>query len=589
AEGAAAIEERFVENAEALRQVQPEDLSATEVIPKLGAPWVEPDDIRDFIAHISDTSARSIEVRHDPKSATWFVKPGFGATRSVAATKEWGTSRMNAVSLIEQTLNQKVPTVFDVDSDGKRTVNPKETAAARDKQQKIKDKFKEWLWQDDERRVRLLRVYNDDYNNIRLPVFNGSHLTLPNSSASIKLDPHQKNAVWRIIRGGNTLLAHVVGAGKTFTMVSAGMEMKRLGTIKKPMYVVPNHMLEQFSSETLQMYPSANILVASKENFTGDKRRLLMSKIATGNWDGVIVTHSSFSKLPISAAFETQFVQRQVDEYEALIIEAKGERADTRFVKQLEKSKLRLQARLDELADRSGKDVGVEFEEIGVDALFIDEAHLFKNLEIATKMNRVAGLSLSSSKRAFDMFMKTQYVSGLNGGTSGIVFATGTPISNTMAEMYTMSRYLQMSALEERGITHFDAWASNFGETVTSLELSPDGKGYRMNSRFSKFSNVPELMQVFRSVADIQTQEMLKLPVPKIKGGKATVVDAPGSLVLQEFVEGLVARASRIKGGGVDPRDDNMLKVTTDGRKAAMDMRLVNPAANDDPDSKVNR
>jgi TolA-binding protein len=485
-------------------------------------------------------------------------------------------------------LNLRTPTVYDLDPENKRAViNPAATEGAREKQEKIKAKFKDWIWTDDNRRDRLVRKYNDEFNHTRLRTFNGDHLTLPGASPAIVLRPHQKASVWRILQTPNTLLAHVVGAGKTYTMVAAAMELRRLGLARKPLFAVPNHMLGQFSAELLTLYPGANILVASKDDFEKQKRQTLMSRIATGNWDAVIVTHSGFEKIPLSRATQEEFFREQLREL-ALAIEEQRQQANSRIVKELERAKKRLETKLKELTGAEKKDDTLTFEELGVDRLFVDEAHYFKNLFYVSKMTRIAGLPATASQRAFDMFLKTRHVQRINGG-GGVTFATGTPIANSVAEMFTMQKYLQLPALKAQRIDHFDSWAATFGEPVTAMELSPDGSGYRINTRFARFINVPELMQQFRQVADIQTQTMLKLPVPAIRQGKPLTVGAPCSADLKEIVQSLVERAEALRTGRVDPREDNMLLVTTDGRKAALDLRLHHPALPDHPYSKVNQ
>src|SRR5206468_3096018 len=427
--------------------------------------------------------------------------------------------------------------------------------------------FKEWVWSDDSRRERLCRLYNDTFNHTRLRTFNGDHLTLPGASQVVQLHRHQKAGVWRVLQTPNTLLAHVVGAGKTYTMVAAAMELKRLGLARKPMFVVPNHMLGQFSSELLTLYPGANILVASKEDFEPGKRRELMSRIATGNWDSVIVTHSGFEKIPLAEETKRDFFQEQLHELELAILQQKKAEGNRRIVKDLERAKKRLETRLKMLMADSKKDNTLTFEELGVDRLFVDEAHYFKNLFYVSKMTRIAGLPQSASERAFDMFLKVAHIQRVNGG-GGVVFATGTPIANSVAEMFTMQRYLQMEALKAQRLQHFDSWAATFGEPVTAMELSPDAAGYRLNTRFARFINVPELMQQFRQVTDIQTADMLNLPVPQIATGKPQVVSAPSTRELKKLVGELAARAEALKKGRVDPREDNMLKITSEGRKA---------------------
>ncbi len=471
--------------------------------------------------------------------------------------------------------------------DKKPVVNAQATEAAREKQERIKEQFKEWVWSDDSRRERLCRLYNDTFNHTRLRTFNGDHLTLPGASGAIQLHGHQKAGVWRILQTPNTLLAHVVGAGKTFTMVAAAMELKRLGLARKPMFAVPNHMLGQFSTELLTLYPGANILVAGKEDFESQNRKKLFSRIATGNWDAVIVTHSGFERIPLSYDTQKRFFDEQLHELEMI----RREHADTsnrRLVKELEKAKKRLEAKLQSLAAEHKKDNTLTFEELGVDRLFVDEAHYFKNLFYVTKMTRIAGLPQTASERAFDMYLKVRHVQSLNGG-GGVVFATGTPIANSMAEMFTMQRYLQPDDLKKHNLHHFDSWAATFGEPVTAMELSPDGAGYRLNTRFARFINVPELMQIFRQSADVQTAAMLNLPRPKLDGEKPTIRNAPATAELKAFVQELAKRAERLKTNRVDPSEDNMLKITSEGRKAALDLRLMIPSAKDDPQGKVNQ
>ena len=507
----------------------------------------------------------------------------------MANTAEWGTDRRSALELLEDALNLRTPTVYDHDPDADRdVVNAPATEAARDRQEKIKERFQQWVWQDDERRERLARQYNDEFNNVRLRSFNGDHLRLPGASPAITLHPHQRAAVWRILQTPNCLLAHVVGAGKTYAMVAAAMELKRLGLARKPLFTVPNHMLGQFSSELLTLYPGASILVATRDDFEKEKRKTLMSRMATGNWDAVIVTHSGFEKIPVSQAAREEFIKGELRELALAIGQQQRQEHNPRIVKMLERSKKRLEGQLKELAATEKKDDGLTFEELGVDRLFVDEAHYFKNLFYVSKMTRIAGLPQTASQRAFDMFLKVLHVQRMNAG-AGVVFATGTPIANSVAEMFTMQRYLQMSALKALNLDHFDSWAATFGEPVTAMELAPDGSGYRLHTRFARFINVPELLQQFRQVADIQTQDMIRLPVPELRGGKPAVVSAPCSPELGRIVESLVERAEALRTGRIDPRVDNMLLVTTDGRKAALDLRLHDPSLPDHPDSKVNQ
>lgn len=588
AQMAATADPAYRENVVALEAVQPEDLSASEIDARLGAVWIPPKDIEEF-ANAVVPDAGTITVSHAPQVGAWFVEAGYEARSSVANTTDWGTTRYRALDLIQDALNLKTPTVYDKDPlTEKPVVNVPETEAARDKLEKLKERFKTWIWEDDTRRERLSTKYNVEFNSTRLRVFSGSHLTLPSSSQQIQLRAHQKDGIWRVVQSDNTLLAHCVGAGKTYTMVAAGIELKRLGLAQKPMYVVPNHMLEQFASELLTLYPTANILVAGKEDFEASKRARLFSRIATGNWDGVIVTHASFEKIPMSFDSRHRFIDEQIREVELAIRQQRGEQLGTRLVKELERIKKKLKAKLETLSASHRKDSTLTFEELGIDRLFVDEAHKFKNLFYVTKMNRVAGLPQTASERAFDLFLKVQFIHERNQG-GGVVFATGTPISNTMAEMYTMQRYLQMRTLRRTQMQHFDSWAATFGEAVTSMELSPDGRGYRLQTRFARFVNVPELMGQFRQVADVRTAEMLKLPVPKLEEGRPVTISAPASPELKRFVENLVARTEDIKNGRVDPREDNMLKITSEGRKAALDLRLMVPHLPDNPDSKVNR
>ena len=494
----------------------------------------------------------------------------------------------------------KVPTVkVKISSDpDKYAVDPKRTAAAQDMQQKLKNRFKEWVWRNVSRAERLAKLYyNDTYNGIRLREYDGSHLTLEGSNPAIVLRPHQKNAIWRVVSSGrNTLLAHVVGAGKTFEMIGAAMELRRLGLAKKPMITVPKGIVQQFGDDFRLLYPAANILVADETTFEAANRQKAMAQVANGNWDAVIISHDQFGLLPVDDDTFNSFLQKEIDILEDAIRETKKGNADKKIQKELEKSKKRLEAKLRDKADREGKDTGLTFEQLGVDALFVDEADLFKNLYFTTRATRIAGIPNSESNRAFDMLIKSRHVTDKTGGR--LVFATGTPIANTVAEMYTMLRYLSHKELEARGIGQFDAWAQQFGESVTGLETSPDGAGFRMNTRFAKFSNLPELQNLFRQVADVQTADMLKLPIPKLFNGKRETVSVPASQTLLDYIMAkddaghflpgtLMHRIGEIKGGRVDPKDDNMLKVTSDGRKAAMDLRLIGVNV-DPPDSKIN-
>src|SRR5579875_2007417 len=589
AEAAAAINPLYERNVTALKAVQPPDLKPGDISARLGAGWIPKQDIKAFICDLLKVKEDSVTVAHSGNIAAWSVVLNYFAEREVANTTTYATKRTTAASLIEDALNLRTPTIYDHHPDNTKTVNQAETLAAREMQQKLRERFSKWIWEDPDRSERLTRLYNDKFNTIRLRSFDGSHLTFPGMNRTglrnNDLDPHQKNAVWRTIQNKNTLLGHCVGAGKTAEITASCMELKRLGLASKPMIVVPNHLVEQWGSEFLKLYPQANIFVAGKEHFTAGNREKAMARIASGNYDAVIISHKSFEALPVSNDTFNRFVNKQIDSLEEAIMEAKAEKGDNRsIIKDLEKAKKRLEAKIKDRTSREKKDDGVTWEQLGIDRIYVDEADLFKNLGYTTKMNRIAGLPNTESNRAMDMYMKSQYLAEKGGG---VVFATGTPISNTMAEMYTLQRYLAPQILEASGLAHFDAWAANFGEAVTALELAPDGSGYRMHTRFAKFVNMPELLSQFRMFADIQTADMLKLPRPELDGGKEKVIVSPASPELKEYVESLVSRAQRIKSGSVDPRVDNMLKITGDGRKAALDMRLVRPEAQANPDSKL--
>ena len=593
AEAAASLERSYGRNVTALKAVQPPDLLPGDISARLGSSWIPASDVQDFIAELLTVPKNAVTVSHCGAIATWTLALDSYAKSGVANTTTHGTNRMKASELIEDALNGRTPTVYDQIDKDTRVINQQETLAAREKQQQLKEKFSEWVWKDEDRAQRLARHYNDTFNNIRLRTFDGSHLTFPGMNKHVlregDLDKHQKDAVWRMLQSDTTLLAHSVGAGKTWEITAAAMEMRRLRLATKPMIVVPNHLVEQWGAAFLMLYPQANIFVAGKDCFTAGNRQKAMARIATGNYDAVIVSHKSFEFLPVSDELFQRFVDKQLAQLENAIYEAKAESGDNRrIVKELEKAKKRLTAKLKERADRENKDNTLTFEELGVDQIFVDESDLYKNLGFVSKMNRIAGLPNTESNRALDMFIKTGYLRERNGGR-GVVFATGTPISNTMAEMYTLQRYLAPEMLKAAGVEHFDAWAANFGEAVTSLELAPDGSGYRMHTRFAKFVNLPELLSMFRSFADVQTADMLKLPRPDIEGGKPHVVAAPASPELKAFVQTLVDRAQRLRGGGVDPRVDNMLKITGDGRKAALDMRLVGREAGDEVDTKISK
>ncbi len=575
-------------NVEALERVQPEDLPPASIEPRLGAVWIPAGDVEAFIHEVLEL--KDCKVSYSAEAGAWSVTyPEWSARHNVKVTQEWGTARMNAIELVQAALNVQVPTVRDRDPVTDRYhVNPAETLAAREKFGALKDRFAAWAFEDSERRERLCRVYNDLFNATRPRHFDGSHLKLPGFSQCFELHPHQRDSVWRAVQTGNVGLFHVVGAGKTAVCVIASMEMRRLGFLSKPCHVVPNHMLSQYTAEFVRLYPQASVLMAGKEDLEGDRRRELVSRIATGDWDAVVITHSSFERIRMSPQFTEDYIAEVIHEIEmAVRAEKSGDRSN-RIIKQLEAQKKSWKARLERLAADRKKDDLLTWEQLGIDGLFVDEAHLFKNLYRFTKMTRVAGLPLSNSERAFDLYLKTRYTMKLHGNAQrGVVFATATPVANTMAEIHTMQRYLQPRRLEELGLQQFDAWAATFGESVTALEIAPDGSGYRMHTRFARFINVPELMAVFGEVADIRTAEMLNLPVPKLRGGKARTVACPASTALKAYVQTLVQRAEAIRNGHVDPTEDNMLAVTNDGRAAALDFRLVAPTARFDPEGKV--
>ncbi len=583
---------QYTRNISALRDVQPEDVLPGDIDANLGAPWIPASDVQAFAAELFHVDASAVPVAHVPKDAVWSLDAGYAAKASVAATSEYGTARANGTWLLELALNMKSPTIYDTIQDGdreQRVVNQEATMAAREKQKLIKERFRAWVFSDPERTERLVRIYNDIYNNLRPRLFDGSHLDFPAMNQAIDLRPHQKDAVWRGMSSGNTLLAHVVGAGKTFTMAATGMKMKQAGLIKKSMYVVPNHLLEQFAREFMQLYPNARLLIAAKEDLTRDRRKMLTAKIASGEWDGIIVTHSSFERIGMSLDYQEKFLFEQIAEYDRLLREHAADRgANRNLIKTIEKQKAARCERLKDLVAEEKKDDGLVFDELGVDHVFIDEAHYFKNLETPTKMERVAGIQTGGSERAFDLFMKANYLHEQNPG-HGVTFATGTPISNTMVELYTMQRFLDPEGLRSRGIEHFDAWAATFGEVIDTMEITPDGGGLRPRSRFARFTNLPELQQMFRQFADVQTAEMLNLPRPRLKGGKPFVVACPMSDEQHELQQGLVERYERIRSEKVDPRVDNALAITTDGRKLATDARMLSPTAPDFPGSKVNR
>ena len=577
-------------NVEALEAVQPQDLGAGEIGVRIGANWVPVEVYQQFMVELLTPNyyvRDRIRILRSEATGQWSIREKNADRSNVKANTTYGTKRMSAYHILEQTLNQKDVRVFDYieDENGKKkpVLNKKETAIAQDRQELIKQKFAEWIWKDINRRELLCRIYNETFNGIRPREYDGRHIRFEGMNPEISLRPHQINAIAHILYGGNTLLAHEVGAGKTYEMVAAAMEMKRLGLCTKSLIVVPNHITEQWAAEWLQLYPSANILVATKKDFETQNRKKFCSRIATGDYDAIIIGHSQFEKIPMSVERQQAILERQIEEILFGIEQAKAQKAERYTVKQMERTRKSLEARLAKLNDQSRKDDTVTFEQLGIDRLFIDESHYFKNLFLATKMRNVGGIAQTEAQKSSDLFMKTQYLDELTGGR-GVIFATGTPISNSMVELYTIQRYLQYRLLQEMGLIHFDDWASNFGETVTAIELSPEGTGYRAKTRFAKFYNLPELMATFKEVANIQTADMLKLPVPK--ANFHTEVIQPSELQ-KEMIKGLAERAEKIRAGGVDPHVDNMLRITNDGRKLALDMRLINPLAADDPDGKV--
>ena len=589
---AVATDPAYAVNVAALEQAQPKDLDASEIDVRLGATWIDKDYIQQFMEETFDTPWRlrnAVQVKYSPSTAEWQVT-GKNATgrHDVMAYMTYGTDRASAYRILEDTLNLRDVRIYDTieDADGKqkRVLNKKETTLAQQKQQAIKDAFRDWVWRDPRRREDLVRTYNELFNSTRPREYDGSHIVLGGMNPDITLREHQRGAIAHVLYGGNTLLAHEVGAGKTFEMAASAMEAKRLGLCQKSLFVVPNHLTLQWASEFLRLYPSAKILVATKKDFETANRKKFCARIATGDYDAVIIGHSQFEKIPISAERQERILQEQINEITDAIAEMKAMRGESFTIKQLEKTRRSLEARMEKLQAAERKDDVITFEQLGVDRLFVDEAHAFKNLFLYTKMRNVAGLSTSEAQKSSDMFMKCQYMDELTGG-KGTVFATGTPVSNSMTELYTMMRYLQHGTLRQKGLTHFDQWASTFGETTTAIELAPEGTGYRARTRFAKFFNLPELMSMFKEVADIKTADQLHLPVPEAKF--ETVVVQP-SEIQKEMVADLSERAAAVHGGSVDPSVDNMLKITSDGRKIGLDQRLMNPLLPDDQGSKLN-
>lgn len=586
----AETEPQYLPNVEALEKVQPVDLTASEISVKLGATWLDPAYIRQFIFETLDTSRRArwdIKVHYSRITGEWRIEGKSKDSYNVKAYSTYGTSRASAYDIIESSLNLKDVRIFDYqyDPDGRRVavLNKKETAIAQGKQELLKEAFSEWIWKDPERREKICKAYNILFNSNRPREYDGSHINFSGMNPEITLRKHQVNAIAHILYGGNTLLAHVVGAGKTFEMVAAAMESKRLGLCQKSLFVVPNHLTEQWASEFLQLYPAANVLVATKKDFETKNRKKFCGRIATGDYDAIIIGHSQFEKIPVSIQRQRAILEQQMDEIILGIREAKADKAENFTIKQMEKTRKGLQNKLDKLNDQSRKDDVVTFEELGVDRLFIDESHYYKNLFLYTKMRNVSGIAQTEAQKSSDLFMKCRYLDEITGGR-GVVFATGTPISNSMVELYTIQRYLQMGALQEQGFQHFDAWAANYGETVTAIELAPEGTGYRAKTCFAKFNNLPELISVFKNVADIQTADMLNLPVPEAHYHNIALKP---SEYQKEMVASLAERAEQVRNKQVDSSVDNMLLITNDGRKLALDQRFINPMLPADPESKA--
>ena len=578
-------------NVEALKKVIPKDLSAAEISVRLGATWIPQEDIQRFVMELltpSSYAAGRLKVRYTPINGDWFIENKSSDMGNVKADSTYGTKRASAYRIIEDTLNLRDTRIFDYvyDEHGnkKAVFNAKETTAAQAKQEVIKQAFQDWIWKDPERRNRLVRYYNDTFNSVRPREYDGSHITFGGISPEITLRPHQVNAIAHILYGGNTLLAHKVGAGKTFEMVAAAQESKRLGLCQKSMFVVPNHLVGQWASEYLRLYPSANILVTTKRDFETGNRKKFCGRIATGDYDAVIIGHSQFEKIPMSIGRQREQLEKQLDDIERGIDDVQASKGEQFTVKQLMKTRKAIKTKLEKLNDTKRKDTVIDFEQLGVDRLFIDESHFYKNLYLYTKMRNVGGIAQTEAQKSSDLFMKCRYLDEIT-GNRGTVFATGTPVSNSMVELYSVQRYLQYDTLAQNGLQHFDSWASTFGETVTALELAPEGTNYRAKTRFAKFYNLPELMQMFREVADIQTADMLKLPVPKVNYHN---IKTKPSEIQTEMVASLAKRAEKVRARLVEPNIDNMLKITNDGRKLALDQRMIDPMLPDDPESKVN-
>ena len=581
----------YAPNVQALTQVQPRELDASEIEVRIGATWIDPKYINDFMRDIFQTPEHlfrrdTIGVQFSGVTGEWNIKGKNADFGNTLVNMTYGTSQVNAYKILEDSLNLKDTRVYDtIEEDGKekRVLNKKETMIASQKQEAIREAFKDWVFRDPERRQTLVAKYNELFNSTRPREYDGSHLKFPGMTPDIELKPHQKNAVAHVLYGDNTLLAHCVGAGKTFEMTAAAMESKRLGLCQKSLFVVPNHLTEQWASDFLRLYPGANILAATKKDFEPANRKKFCSRIATGDYDAVIIGHSQFEKIPLSQERQAATIERQIDEIELAIEQAKKDNGERYTIKQMEKSRKALQVRLDKLNDQRRKDNVVTFEQLGVDRLFVDESHNYKNLFLYTKMRNVAGIAQTEAQKSSDMFAKCQYLDEITGG-KGVTFATGTPISNSMTELYTNMRYLQYGTLQKLGLGHFDAWAASFGETQTAIELAPEGTGYRAKTRFAKFFNLPELIALFKESADIQTPDMLKLPVPEAE--YENVVLKPSEFQ-KEMVASLAERAEAVRDRQVQPYEDNMLKITNDGRKLALDQRLLNDMLPDEENSKA--
>ena len=582
----------FLINVQALEQVQPKDLTAAEITVRLGVTWIEPEIIKRFSEELfkSTCSEAKVEISYNEYLNAWYVSNKSAGNSNIRVTTTYGTKRVNAYHILENALNLRQTKIYDTtyDVDGKeiRKINIPATEEAQAKQRAIEDAFKDWIFKDRERRESLVKLYNEKFNSIRPREYDGSHIQFFGMNPEITLRPHQRNAIAHILYGHNTLLAHVVGAGKTYEMVAAAMEKKRLGLCSKTLIAVPNHLTGQLASEALRLYPNANILVTTARDFEKSRRKRFCSKIATGNYDIVVIGHSQFEKIPISDARKSEFIQGQIYDLE-MQVELMDSKGGHTTVKQLESMKKRLQKKLETLADAPKRDDVVTFEELGVDSLMVDEAHNFKNLMTPTKMSNVAGINSAESQKASDLMMKCHYLDEIT-GAKGVTFATGTPLSNSMTELFTMQRYLQRHTLERHGLSNFDSWAAAFGETVTAIELAPEGTGYRSKTRFAKFFNLPELMAMFKECADIQTADMLKLPTPALVGGKPINIQLKPSEIQKQMVQELGERAELVRAGAVKPNEDNMLQITNDGRKLALDQRLIDPSLPDNQDSKVN-